>query len=377
MVAAVVWASITPAPAARAGAAVPAATADAVPFIGTFPVQCTMGNPSPGGVCDHHHSYTGAVDLGLPVGTPARAAGPGAVVFVNNSCMNGDTGCEGGAGRWVGVEHPDGKVSRYLHLASASVTVGQVVARGTVVGASGTTGNAAVPHLHYDEQQPLFTRSVLGPMVACHGSSIVVYPDAWGYDEWEDVPYGSMLRNDGYGCLGDLFLDVPPSHAFFEEITWMADEDLTSGYVDGTFRPTESVTRQAISAWLYRMAASPPGPFADPGLADVPAGHAFVDEIWWMVATGRSTGYGDGTYRPVDCVTRQATAAFLYREVGSPVGTFPDPGFSDVPPTHPFATEIAWMVSQGIASGYSDGTFRPGTCVSRQAAAAFLFRLFG
>jgi hypothetical protein len=276
----------------------------------------------------------------------------------------------------VGVEHPDGKVSRYLHLADASVSEGQVLDRGEVLGTSGITGNALVPHLHYDEQEPLFTRVEMGPMVACHGSNVVVYPDAWGYDDWDDVPYGSMLRNDGYGCLGDLFLDVPASHAFFTEISWMADEDLTSGYPDGTFRPSDTVTRQAMSAWLHRLAGAPVGPFADPGFSDVSPSHAFADEIWWMAETGRSTGYADDTYRPVGCVTRQATAAFLHREVGSP-GPHPDPGFSDVPPTHPFAAEIAWMAATDVAEGFPDGTFRPTACVSRQAAGAFLYRVFG
>ena len=34
------------------------------------------------------------------------------------------------------------------------------------------------------------------------------------------------------------------------------------------------------------------------------------------------------------------------------------------------------MAQQGITSGYADGTFRPADCVTRQAAAAFLFRVF-
>jgi hypothetical protein len=296
------------------------------------------------------------------------------VVYVNDSCVNGDADCEGGAGRWVGVEHPDGKVSRYLHLSSATAEVGQIVARGDVIGLSGTTGNATVPHLHYDEQKPLFTRSVLGSMLACHGSAIVVYPQAWGYDDWEDVPYGSLLRNDGYGCLGDLFFDVPASHPFIAEISWMVDQGLTSGYADGTFRPDAPVTRQAMSAWLYRLGGAPAGPFNDPGFVDVAANDVFVDEIWWMAGTGRSTGYADHTYRPLECVTRQATAAFLYREAGAPPGPFADSHFGDVPAGHPFATEIAWMASAAIATGYADGGFHPGACVSRQAAAAFLYR---
>jgi hypothetical protein len=213
-------------------------------------------------------------------------------------------------------------------------------------------------------------------MYACHGSALVTYPDALGYDDWPEVPYGSLIRNDGYGCFGDLFVDVPPGHQFYDEIEWMADEDLTTGYADGTFRTLEPVTRQATSAWLHRLAGSDPGPFSDPGFVDVPDGHAFDTEIWWMADTGRSTGYLDSTYRPVECVSRQAMAAFLYRESGSPGPPPVAPTFTDVPIGHPFHTEISWMAAMGVTTGYSDGGFHPGACVTRQAAAAFLFRLF-
>lgn len=48
--------------------------------------------------------------------------------------------------------------------------------------------------------------------------------------------------------------------------------------------------------------------------------------------------------------------------------------FPDVPTDSPFHADIDWLVDQGIAEGYSDGTFRPTNPVSRQAAAAFFHR---
>lgn len=361
-------------PVASGGVGDAVATADFVPYVGSFPIGCTQGNPSVYGVCDHHHSYTGAIDFHMPIGVTIRSAGPGTVVFVDNSCVVGDTGCQGGGGRWVGVQHADGKVSRYMHLQRASVSVGQAVARGTVLGTAGYTGNSLVEHLHYDEQKPLYTRSTVGRMFACHGSAFVVYPDILGYDSWAEVPYGSVVRNDGYSCVGSLFLDVPDNHRFFDEIEWLTDEGITAGFVDGTFRPTDVVVRQAISAWLHRRASPPVGAFDNPGFVDVPPGHLFDEEIWWMVGTERAQGYGDNTFRPVLCVSRQGMAAFLHREAGAPAVAGPLVSFSDVPATHAFATEITWMVREGITTGYTDGSFRPGECVTRQAAAAFLYR---
>jgi hypothetical protein len=83
-----------------------------------------------------------------------------------------------------------------------------------------------------------------------------------------------------------------------------------------TFRPNEPVSRQAMSAFLFRLdellaganAASP-----DPGFSDVPAASAFFDEIAWMADTGITTGYPGPSFRPAESVTRQAMSAFLHR----------------------------------------------------------------
>lgn len=47
---------------------------------------------------------------------------------------------------------------------------------------------------------------------------------------------------------------------------------------------------------------------------------------------------------------------------------------TDVPTDRPFRNEIGWLVIEGIANGFDDGTFRPTDPVSRQAMAAFLHR---
>lgn len=54
----------------------------------------------------------------------------------------------------VAVRHPDGVLTRYLHLAKDSVVVevGQEVAEGEVLGLVGSSGNSSLPHLHFEVQ---------------------------------------------------------------------------------------------------------------------------------------------------------------------------------------------------------------------------------
>ena len=110
--------------------------------------------------------------------------------------------------------------------------------------------------------------------------------------------------------------------------------------------------------------------------SDVAPDSQFFTEIEWLAGSGVAGGYTDGTFGPSNPVTRQAMAAFLYRLVGEPAVTVPDDArFSDVPTDSRFVTEIEWLAQSGITGGYADGTFGPNNPVTRQAMAAFLIRV--
>ena len=141
------------------------------------------------------------------------------------------------------------------------------------------------------------------------------------------------------------------------------------------FMPATTLSRQAMAAFLYRYAGE--GwmvPDDRQTFSDVSAQHPFYTEIEWMAEMGMAEGYADGTFGGAWAVSREAMVAFLYRWV-EPTGWTPadEPAFSDTEGTM-FATEIQWAAEVGLVNGYDDGTFRPAWDVSRQATAAFLFR---
>lgn len=107
----------------------------------------------------------------------------------------------------------------------------------------------------------------------------------------------------------------------------------------------------------------------------------FAAAIDQVAAAGVTTGYEDGTFRPMASVNRDAMAAFLYRQAGSPAFTAPAVSpFVDVPTSHPFYREICWLADEGISTGWSTpagAAYRPGEPVSREAMAAFLYRFAG
>jgi hypothetical protein len=170
------------------------------------------------------------------------------------------------------------------------------------------------------------------------------------------------------------FTDVGVDHPFCRDIAWMSENGHSTGWPDGTYRPGLDVSRQALAAFLWRMAGSPNPPPGHPTFPDVPPGHDFEAAVAWLAAEGITTGYEDGTFRPTAPVTRQALAAMLWRRSGSLPQLPGAATFHDVGGDHPFHDAIAWLAAVGITTGYDDGTFRPAARTTRQAMAAFLHR---
>ena len=175
------------------------------------------------------------------------------------------------------------------------------------------------------------------------------------------------------GVCRSSFRDVWSDHPFCTDIAWARLAGVVDGRGDRSFGPGGAVSRQAAVAMAWRAAGEPTGPFPDPGFADVGPTHPFATPLAWAASAGIVTGYADGRFGPTDAVTRQSLAAVLWRWQGQPAAA--PAGFTDVGPGHPFHPPVSWLAGVGITTGYPDGSFRPTAVVSRQGAAAFLHRL--
>lgn len=81
------------------------------------------------------------IDFRASTGTQIRSTGAGTVVVAGRT---------GGYGNMVEIDHGDGLTTRFAHLSSVSVKVGDHVEANDPVGLSGTTGRSTGPHLHYE-----------------------------------------------------------------------------------------------------------------------------------------------------------------------------------------------------------------------------------
>ncbi|MCF6236894.1 MAG: peptidoglycan DD-metalloendopeptidase family protein [Gammaproteobacteria bacterium] len=80
------------------------------------------------------------IDIAAPEGTPIRAPAAGKVILTGDFFFNGNS---------VFIDHGQGLITMYCHMARIDVQENQVIERGAVMGTIGQTGRATGPHLHW------------------------------------------------------------------------------------------------------------------------------------------------------------------------------------------------------------------------------------
>lgn len=265
------------------------------------------------------------------------------------------------------------------------------VGTGTTGGGGGETGNTVTPKAPTQgaDQVTIPTipgvdyqvdgKTVTGTITLNDGQKITVTAKAQdGYTLTEGATATwDFTYNKGTTptCDTQYFTDVTPNMQFFNDICWLKANNITTGWPDGTYRPVTPINRDAMIAYIYRMAGSPAFTPTKQTFSDVAPSNMYYKEIEWAAHEGITTGWPDGTLRPVTPVSRDAMAAFLYRQSGSPAVALPaSPSFHDVPADNMYYKDIEWMASTAISTGWPDGTYRPLADTNRDAMAAFIHR---
>lgn len=106
------------------------------------------------------------------------------------------------------------------------------------------------------------------------------------------------------------FTDVS-NHWAYSAIKRVYTRGLMVGMDEKTFAPDQQLSRAMLAVILYAMAGEPAVTGESP-FTDVPAGCWYTDAIVWAAQNGIVSGFGDGTFRPNEAVTRAQAAVMLY-----------------------------------------------------------------
>ncbi|VXB92216.1 S-layer homology domain-containing protein [Citricoccus sp. K5] len=175
----------------------------------------------------------------------------------------------------------------------------------------------------------------------------------------------------GAECSAADFRDNEPGNHYYDFIRWMQCSDLAEGFADNSFGTFTDITRGESLSLVHRYLQPKVEPTAT--FPDVPETNAHFDAISWGVAEEITTGYVDGEFKPDRNVTRGEFASFLYRALDPEVEN-PHLSFTDVPKTNAHHDSITWMASEGLSVGYQDNSFRPSQPITRGEVAALMFR---
>lgn len=117
------------------------------------------------------------IDLAASVGTPLKAALTGTVQATGNT--DEYKGCYS-YGKWVLIRHPNGISTLYAHLSKISVTKGESVETGDLIGYTGNTGYSTGPHLHLSvfasEPVQVVRMGDVKKITSCAGAYVPVAP---------------------------------------------------------------------------------------------------------------------------------------------------------------------------------------------------------
>ncbi|MBS3908529.1 MAG: S-layer homology domain-containing protein [Actinobacteria bacterium] len=169
------------------------------------------------------------------------------------------------------------------------------------------------------------------------------------------------------GLASTSYKDVPTG-------AWYApylDLDSISGYPDGTFRGEKLVTRAEFAKII--IAAINESPSGSPSsFTDVTSDYwarGYIERAKELRIIG---GYADGTFKPTNYVTRQEAAKIIVLAKNiAPVAYRGE--FSDVSSSMWSAQYIQAAKDAGIISGYPDGTFKPTGQTARMQAAKMVY----
>ena len=210
--------------------------------------------------------------------------------------------------------------------------------------------------------------------------------------EAQEATRVTVTAVDASGNIGRASVDIDPSGVDhkFNDISdyWAADyvdflynADITTGYSDGSFRPNQNISRAQFAVMLYRYLKLDENQYANVSLpfADLDSIPAYaIPAVKALYAEGVITGSeknGQLYFNPGSSLTRAQAAAMIGRTQAKGYA-LADLTFTDSAQIPTYAAYyIRAMVGQGVINGYSDGSFKPHSNITRGQMAKILYNL--
>ncbi|MER1959225.1 MAG: S-layer homology domain-containing protein [Solibacillus sp.] len=179
----------------------------------------------------------------------------------------------------------------------------------------------------------------------------------------------SMAMPSSYIKAAQVFSDVPVKYSNYADIAYLLDKGIISADKKA-YGVKDIVTREEVAVMVAK-AVGLNGTQRAIKFKDVPKSNKNSGYIQSAVEAGIIKGYTDGTFKPTTKVTRGQMAAFIARAFDLPNGK---KSFKDVKKGHTAYAMVSQLAAANITKGYEDGTFKPENNLTRAHISAFLAR---
>ena len=158
------------------------------------------------------------------------------------------------------------------------------------------------------------------------------------------------------------YVDIPQNAWYRGAVDYVLQRGYMVGATNNQFNPEGAVTRAQIAQIFYAMNGKPSAG-KQPKFSDVSKDAWYAAAVNWAATFGVVSGYPDGSYHPMEFITRQQLATILYKYAqlkgyaaegeGRGIGLG---GYADVQDVGSWAWEaMAWCVHKGVISGSNIG----------------------
>lgn len=177
------------------------------------------------------------------------------------------------------------------------------------------------------------------------------------------------------------FTDVASGAWYEQAVRYAYLNGIMEGMGGTAFQPNGTLSRAMAVQILYNLEGQPDISGENLGYpySDVDAQAWYGNAVYWARITGVATGYGDGTFQPTDSITRQEFAQVLYNyaqykgydlSAQGDLSTFPDAGSI----AGWAETAMSWANGEGLINGHENGLIDPTGTATRAQAASILTR---
>ena len=178
-------------------------------------------------------------------------------------------------------------------------------------------------------------------------------------------------------CPSRAFTDRPDKGWYHESVDYVLETGLMNGMGKGKFEPDTTLNRAMVATVLYRLSGDKVS--ATNAFPDVPANEWYGEAVAWAQQKGIVMGFEDGTFRPMEEISRQDMALMLQRYAKTVKGTDTTPTgdlsrWPDAGQVGSWAVDaLRWCVGAGIING-KDGGLQPAGNATRAEFATILMR---